>query len=248
MHWNADLYKEQHAFVFEYGNSLIDWLQPKAGEKILDLGCGTGELTAQLAAAGATVTGIDASEEMITSARSHYPELTFQVADATDFSLPVQFDAVFSNATLHWINEKEKVIRCMYDHLKQGGRLALEFGGKGNVASIVDTLARVMEQRGYTYQPIWYFPSPAAYATLLENAGFRVDRVHFFERPTRLADKAEGISTWLNMFGSRFFEAVPPADKADILRQVQQELAPQITRDGELYADYVRLRIAATKI
>ncbi|WP_249219573.1 trans-aconitate 2-methyltransferase [Chitinophaga sp. HK235] len=107
--WNAELYKTKHAFVFEYGNSLIgDWLQPQAGEQILDLGCGTGELTAQLAATGAQVTGIDASPAMIATARQTFPEGSFDVADATTFSLPQQFDAIFSNATLHWVREKGK--------------------------------------------------------------------------------------------------------------------------------------------
>lgn len=246
--WNADLYKEKHAFVFAYGNSLIDWLQPQAGESILDLGCGTGELTAQLAEKGAAVTGLDASAAMINSARAHFPDLTFEVGDATTFSLPQQFDAIFSNATLHWVREKEKAIARMYAQLKKGGRLVIEMGGKGNVQQILDALEKAMEQRGYTYEPFWYFPSPAAYTTLLENAGFKIDRVHFFDRPSKLVDPETGISDWLEMFGGHFFAGVPEKDKAAILRQVQQELAPQLMKDGELYADYVRLRVAATKI
>jgi trans-aconitate methyltransferase len=246
--WNADLYKEKHAFVFEYGNSLIDWLQPQAGESILDLGCGTGELTTQLAAKGAQVTGIDASAAMIESARTHYPDITFEVGDATTFSLPVAFDGIFSNATLHWVCEKEKAIARMYAQLKKGGRLVIEMGGKGNVQSILTTLEKVMEERGYTYVPFWYFPSPAAYTTLLENAGFKIDRVHFFDRPSKLADPATGIIDWLEMFGHYLFANVPEKDKGAILQQVQHELAPQLMKDGNLYADYVRLRVAATKI
>ncbi|PSL46793.1 trans-aconitate methyltransferase [Chitinophaga niastensis] len=246
--WNADLYKEKHAFVFEYGNSLIDWLQPQAGEVILDLGCGTGELTAQLAEKGAQVTGIDASAAMIESARAHYPNITFEVGDATTFSLPVQFDGIFSNATLHWVREKEKAIARMYAQLKKGGRLVIEMGGKGNVQSILITLEKVMQQKGYTYVPFWYFPSPAEYTTLLEKAGFKIDRVHFFDRPSKLVDPATGIIDWLEMFGHYLFTNVPEKDKNAILQQVQQELAPQIMKDGDLYADYVRLRVAATKI
>ncbi|MBO9733080.1 MAG: methyltransferase domain-containing protein [Chitinophaga sp.] len=247
--WNADLYKEKHAFVFEYGNSLVDaWLQPQAGETILDVGCGTGELTAQLAQQGAIVTGLDASPAMIQSARANFPEVTFVVGDATRFSLPQQFDAIFSNAALHWVREKEQAIERMYTHLKQGGRLVLEMGGKGNVQEILTALERAMSQRGYTYEPFWYFPSPAEYTTLLEKAGFKIDRVHFFDRPSRLADPATGISDWLEMFGGHFFANVPEKDKAAILQQVQQELAPRLMRNGELYADYVRLRVAATKI
>ncbi|CAL1516957.1 methyltransferase domain-containing protein [Chitinophaga sp. MM2321] len=247
--WNADLYKEKHAFVFEYGNSLIDdWLQPGPGETILDLGCGTGELTAQLAATGAQVTGIDASEAMIISARAHFPQVSFEVGDATSFSLPLQFDAIFSNAALHWVREKEKAIARMYAQLKKGGRLVIEMGGKGNVDSILTTLERVMQEKGYTYEPFWYFPSPGEYTTLLEHAGFKIDRVHFFDRPTKLVDPETGISDWLQMFGHHFFAGVPEKDSQAILQQVQQELAPAATKDGSLYADYVRLRVSAVKI
>ncbi|WP_160717965.1 methyltransferase domain-containing protein [Chitinophaga solisilvae] len=249
MSWNAALYKDKHAFVFGYGNSLVeDWLQPQAGESILDLGCGTGELTSQLAAAGASVTGIDASVEMVHSAQQHFPDVTFKVADATSFSLPETFDAIFSNATLHWVREKEKAIERMHAHLNKGGRLVIEMGGKGNVQSILTTLEKVMAAHGHTYIPFWYFPSPAEYATLLEKAGFRIDRIHFFDRPTQLADAATGIIDWLEMFGHHFFAAVPEKDKISILQQVQQELAPALTRDGSLYADYVRLRVSAIKI
>ncbi len=246
-YWNADLYKNQHAFVFEQGNSLIALLQPQPGSAILDLGCGTGELTAKLAETGAEVTGLDASESMILSARKHFPNIHFEIADATSFQLPTQFDGIFSNATLHWIREAEKVIERMHAHLKPGGRIAIEMGGKGNVNSILRELEYVMQEKGYTYEPFWYFPSPAEYCTLLEKAGFTIETVHFFERPTKLHDAENGISTWLEMFGNHFFAAVPEPVKKEILQKVQQELGPALTREGNLYADYVRLRVAAVK-
>jgi trans-aconitate methyltransferase len=246
--WNADLYKAKHAFVFEYGNSLIDWLQPQSGETILDLGCGTGELTAQLAQKGAIVTGMDASPAMIESASAHFPDIAFKVADATTFSFPQQFDGIFSNATLHWVREKEKAIERMYAQLKKGGRLVIEMGGKGNVQQILTALEKAMQQRGHSYEPFWYFPSPAEYTTLLEKAGFKIDRVHFFDRPSKLVNPETGISDWLEMFGGHFFASIPEKDKGAILQQVQHELAPQLMKEGELYADYVRLRVAATKI
>ncbi|HVI45973.1 MAG TPA: methyltransferase domain-containing protein [Chitinophaga sp.] len=246
--WNAVLYKEKHSFVFEYGNSLIDWLKPQTGEVILDLGCGTGELTAQLAESGAQVTGVDASAEMVASATEHYPQVSFEVADATTFALPQQYDAIFSNATLHWVREKEKAIERMHVHLKPGGRLVAEFGGKGNVQHITSAVKRAMQQRGYDCPDVWYFPSPAEYATLLEKAGFRIDRIHFFDRPTKLEDPTTGISTWLNMFGHLFFINIPENDRTSIIEQVQQELTPVLTKeDGNLYADYVRLRVSAVK-
>jgi len=245
--WNASLYKEKHAFVFEYGNSLIEWLQPKAGESILDLGCGTGELTARLAASGAKVTGMDSSPAMISTASIHYPNIEFVVGNATSFTLPGQYDAIFSNATLHWVREKEMAIARMYAHLKKGGRLVMEMGGKGNVSDILTALEKAMQLHGYSYKPFWYFPSVGEYTTLLEQAGFRVNQVNYFDRITQLADPENGIIDWLQMFGNHFFENVPEKDQYDIMQQVQHDLYPTNFRNGRWYSEYVRLRLIAVK-
>jgi trans-aconitate methyltransferase len=245
--WNASLYKEKHAFVFEYGNSLIDWLQPKAGESILDLGCGTGELTARLAASGAKVTGMDSSAAMISTASINYPNVEFVVGNATSFTLPGQYDAIFSNAALHWVREQEMAIARIYAHLKPGGRLVMEMGGKGNVSDILDALEKAMQLHGYSYQPFWYFPSVGEYTTLLEKAGFRVNQLNFFDRVTQLADPENGIIDWLQMFGNHFFEHVPEKDQLDIMQQVQHDLRPTNYRDGKWFSDYVRLRLIAVK-
>lgn len=245
--WNAHLYKEKHAFVFAYGNSLISWLQPQAGENILDLGCGTGELTARLAESGATVTGIDSSASMIYSARVHFPHIHFQTANATDFSLPRRFDAIFSNATLHWVRDKEAAISRMFHHLRPGGRLVLEMGGKGNVSDILTALENTMRSYGYSYTPFWYFPSPGEYCSLLEAAGFRISQVHFFDRDTELADPENGIIEWLEMFGDHFFAGIPEKDKNAILLQTQESLRHSNFRNGKWHTGYVRLRVAAEK-
>lgn len=247
MSWNADLYKNNYAFVHQYGNSLIEWLQPQPGEKILDLGCGTGELTARLAASGARITGLDSSASMIDSARRNFPEVEFVVANAASFSLPEQFDAVFSNAALHWMLEKEQVAARIYQHLKQGGRLILEMGAKGNVNSLLLALEKAMQQHCYQYRPFWYFPSVGEYTTILEQYGFRVHQAHSFDRTTELADPENGIIDWFEMFGDHFFENVPAAARQAILEQAQEELRPACFRNGKWYADYVRLRIAAVK-
>jgi trans-aconitate methyltransferase len=247
MAWNADLYKNNYAFVHQYGNSLIEWLQPQPGEKILDLGCGTGELTARLAASGARITGLDSSASMIESARRNFPEVEFVVANAASFSLPAQFDAVFSNAALHWMLEKEQVAARIYQHLKPGGRLILEMGAKGNVNSLLLALEKAMQQHGYQYKPFWYFPSVGEYTTILEQYGFRVHQAHYFDRTTELADPENGIIDWFEMFGDHFFENVPAAARQAILEQAQEELRPACFRNGKWYADYVRLRIAAVK-
>ncbi|ASZ14914.1 methyltransferase domain-containing protein [Chitinophaga pendula] len=246
-HWNATLYKEKHSFVFEYGNSLLEWLQPLAGEQILDLGCGTGELTAKLADAGALVTGLDNDGEMIASARAQYPGLDLVVADAAGFSLPGVYDAVFSNAALHWMPDARAVIAGMYRHLKPGGRLILEMGAKGNVGGILHALEKVMALHGYEYQAFWYFPSLSEYSTLLEEAGFVVRKAYFFDRPTVLSDPENGIVEWLRMFGERIFSDVPVEKQEVILRETQQLLYDTHYKDGKWYADYVRLRVHAEK-
>lgn len=246
MAWNADLYKEKHAFVFQYGNSLVEWLEPKGGEKILDLGCGTGELTAQIAAAGALATGMDSSAAMIERAHQQFPNVRFGVADATNFNLPEKFDAVFSNAALHWIRQKEKVLDRIHHHLVPGGRLVLEMGGKGNVDDILGALDKVMKKHGYTYKPFWYFPSVGEYTSLLEEYDFRVNQVQYFDRETELAEN--GIIEWLRMFGDHFFEEVPEADQQIILEEVQESLRATNFRNGKWYTKYVRLRVKAERV
>lgn len=248
MAWNADLYKEKHAFVFQYGNSLLEWLEPKEGENILDLGCGTGELTAQIAASGAHATGMDSSPAMIESAHKHFPDVRFGVADATNFNLPEKFDAVFSNATLHWIRQKEKVLDRIHHHLVPGGRLVLEMGGKGNVDDILGALDKTMKKHGYTYKPFWYFPSVGEYTSLLEEYDFRVSQVQYFDRETELADPENGIIEWLRMFGDNLFEGIPAAAQQTILEETQELLRPTNFRDGKWYTKYVRLRIKAVSV
>lgn len=247
MSWNANLYKSNYAFVFQYGNSLIEWLQPQAGEQILDLGCGTGELTAKLAETGAQVTGLDASASMIESAKRNFPQLDFVVANAASFSLPKQYDAIFSNAALHWMLDKEAVAARMYQHLKPGGRLILEMGAQGNVAGLLQALEQAMQQHGYIYAPFWYFPSVGEYTSILEQYGFKVQQALYFDRATELADPENGIIDWFDMFGDHFFKNMPAATRTAILQQAQESLRPTHFRDGKWYADYVRLRIAAVK-
>jgi trans-aconitate methyltransferase len=248
MAWNAELYKEKHAFVFQYGNSLVEWLEPKEGEKVLDLGCGTGELTAQLAANGAQVMGLDGSASMIASARQHFPDIRFVVADATSFTLPEKFDAIFSNATLHWIRQKEKVLDRIHRHLLPGGRLVLEMGGKGNVDDIMGALEKAMQKRGYTLKPFWYFPSVGEYTSLLEEYDFRINQVHYFDRETELADPENGIVEWLRMFGDNLLEEVPADEREAILQEAQESLRATNFRDGKWFTKYVRLRIKAQRL
>lgn len=245
--WDAGLYKDQHSFVFQYGSDLLSWLQPLEGERILDAGCGTGELTAEIAGVGASVKGIDQSASMIRSARAHFPGIDFETADITSFELDERFDAIFSNATLHWVREKEKAAAQLFKHLKPGGRLVLEMGGQHNVAGILRALEAAMTKYGHVYKPFWYFPSVAEYTTVLENAGFRVNRVHYFDRETTLKDNENGIIQWLEMFGSHFFAGMQASGRNAVLEETQRMMRPTHHRNGKWIADYKRLRVLAVK-
>lgn len=248
--WDTKLYDEKHDFVFKFGEDLVQLLDPKKGERILDLGCGTGYLSQLIADAGARVTGIDHSAEMIAKAQEVYPGIDFRVGSATDFHFTEPFDAVFSNAVLHWVKDKQSAIDCIYENVKPGGRLVLEMGGKDNVRSIMDASKKVLAKYGRhssAVDEIWYFPSLGEYATLLENSGFRVKYATHYDRETELKDNTRGIKDWLGMFGGSFFQGIPGAEKNEMLEEIQEMLRPTQFRNGRWWADYKRLRIAAVK-
>lgn len=248
--WNTSLYNKKHDFVFKYGEYLVQLLTPKEGERILDVGCGTGYLTNLIAASGAMVTGMDNSIDMIAKARNEYPHLPFRLASVTDFKFEEPFDALFSNAVLHWVTEKEQAIQSMYNNLKPGGRLVLEMGGKGNVEMIINALKQALINHGYRQnaaREIWYFPSVSEYTGLLEKQGFRVTYAAHYNRETELKDTQQGIKDWVHMFGGAFLEGVEAAAKDNILEEVQETLRQTRFRHQKWYADYKRLRVVAIK-
>ncbi len=248
--WDPKLYSEKHAFVFHYGQSLIDLLAPKPKERILDLGCGSGQLTANIREVTKYVIGMDLSLDMIKEAKENYPFIPFVLGDGADFLFDEPFDAIFSNATLHWITQYREVIECMYDNLKEGGRIVLEFGGKGNVRSIIDQLRDSLKSRGYTMQAakqVWYFPTISEYTMALEAAGFQVSFAQNYSSPTELADASTGIKDWISMFGQDFFIEVSDEDIEAIKMEVQKKLKKKLFRNGKWYADYKRIRIKAEK-
>lgn len=247
--WNADLYDNKHSFVSKYGEDVVGWLAPQKGETILDVGCGTGQLANEIASYGASVSGIDSSPEMIAKATAAYPNIQFEVKDVTNFQFETPFDAIFSNATLHWVNEKEKAIACMYNNIKAGGRLVLEMGGKGNVQSIANAVKKAMTANGLADKiaaDFWYFPSLSEYTSLLEKQGFRVTSAIHFDRPTELTGE-DGMKNWINMFGSFFFKHVSAAEAEKITAEAVELLRPTNYENGKWYGDYVRLRVKAEK-
>lgn len=247
--WNAELYKSKHSFVPQYGEDLITLLNPKAGERILDVGCGTGQLTSKIAQMGAFVTGLDNSVEMLKLARSSYPNINFVLSDARDFSFEGKFDAVFSNATLHWVLEAEKAVACISKCLHEGGRFVLEKGGKGNVSKIVQAVKEaIREAASVEIDDIWFYPSIGEYASLLELYGFEVQYAAHFERPTELKDGEDGLKNWLRMFGNRIFLQIPHTNPNDIIELAEMKLRDELFKGGSWYADYKRLRLRAVKI
>jgi trans-aconitate methyltransferase len=245
--WDAELYDRNHSFVWKHGAALLDLLAAQPGERVLDLGCGTGHLTAQLAAAGADVVGLDSAPAMIEQARRAYPALRFEVADARAFAFPQPFDAVFSNAALHWVKTPEAVVACVRRALKPGGRFVAEFGGKGNVQAIAAALTDAARAVGVAPpESPWYFPGVGEYAGLLEAGGLEVTFAQLFDRPTALEGE-QGMRRWVEMFGGWALTAVPAARREEFFRAVEDRLRPTLYRDGTWYADYRRLRVMARR-
>ena len=248
--WNAGLYDAKHAFVWEKARGLLEWLAPQKGERILDLGCGTGQLSSEIAASGAEVVGVDRSQEMITEARNKFPALHFEVCDARSLTYENEFDAVFSNAALHWIPEAEPVVAGIARALKAGGRFVAEFGGKGNVRHVVAVLEQALTEVGISPDGAnpWYYPSIAEYSSLLEKHGLEVRQALLFDRPTQLEDGEHGFATWISMFCESFLARVPEAKRGDYLRALEDAARPMLWKSDHWELDYRRLRLSAWKL
>jgi trans-aconitate methyltransferase len=248
--WNAAQYDAKHAFVYEKAKGLVDLLAPKAGERILDLGCGTGVLTAEIASRGAEILGVDRSEEMISQARKKFPALRFELLDARELRFNAEFDAVFSNAVLHWIPEPEQVIAGVARALKLGGRFVTEFGGKGNIPKLIEGFHRAfsaLRMREPEGMSPWYYPSVAEYAGLLERHGLEVREASLFDRPTVLEDGERGLENWIRMFRQTLIESMGEESGQRWIREVERQCRADLFHDGSWVLDYRRLRIAAWK-
>lgn len=242
--WNAARYDSNARFVSDLGQGVLDWLAPGAGERILDLGCGDGALTEKLVAAGAEVVGVDGSADMVAAARARGIEA--RVADGHALDLSPDFDAVFSNAALHWMTDPDAVIAGVSRALKPGGRFVGEFGGHGNVAAIRTALSAVIEaEAGQKDAPasIWYFPTPAEYQARLEAAGFAVQRIALIPRPTPIPSDMAG---WLETLAAPVLAGLPEARRGAVRDKAQALLRPALCdAAGNWTADYMRLRFEA---
>jgi len=245
--WDAANYAVNAAFVPALGAPVVELLAPQAGERILDLGCGDGVLTEALVAAGAEVVGIDAGENMIASAQAK--GLDARVGDGQALDFAGEFDAVFSNAALHWMLDRDAVAAGVFRALRPGGRFVGEMGGEGNVATLRAGIRRELSARGYPVpaeDPQWY-PSVEAFTEVYRKAGFIDIDARLIPRPTLLPS---GVAGWLTTFRAGFMDQaqVPDADQPAVAEAVEQRLAPELRQpDGSWIADYVRLRFTMRK-
>lgn len=243
--WNTAAYAANGRFVANLAGGVFELLAAQPGEEILDLGCGDGALTEKIVATGAVVTGVDASEAMVAAARARGLKVYHQ--DATALSYEQQFDAVFSNAALHWIRNAGSVLDGVHRALRPGGRFVAEMGGHGNIAAIRTALQAVMANYGIDAEETAasLFPTPDHYAHLLEAAGFQVDSIALLYRPTPLPS---GMEDWLNTFRNGVLNRLAAADRIAAVAQTVELLEPVLRdSDGKWIADYVRLRFHATR-
>ncbi|WLR52505.1 methyltransferase domain-containing protein [Bacillus tianshenii] len=247
--WDAGLYDESHSFVSKFGNDLVELLAPTTGEQILDLGCGTGDLANTIYDYEADVKGVDKSANMVKEASKKFPHIKFEVEDVLELEYKKEFDAVFSNATLHWVKEAKQALRCIYSSLKSGGRFVAEFGGKGNVQIITNEIVNQLKLAGIEYtseQFPWYFPSIGEYSSLMEETGFRVTFAQHFDRPTPLEGN-NGLKNWIEMFAGNMFEDKSEATKEQVIKNVENNLRDILFIDGRWIADYKRIRVVGMK-
>ena len=243
--WDPERYARNARFVSDLGGPVVELLAPQSGERILDLGCGDGALTAKLVEMGCDVVGVDGSAAQVAAARAR--GLDCRVMDGEHLAFDAAFDAVFSNAALHWIKHADDVIAGVWRALRPGGRFVAECGGYGCVATIVHALERALEGRGIDVRSVnpWYFPTTEDYAGRLRARGFVVRSIALIPRPTPLPGDVTG---WLETFAESFINALAPSERPAFLEEVKELLRPDLC-DVERHwtADYVRLRFAAEK-
>jgi trans-aconitate 2-methyltransferase len=249
--WNSELYQSSHSFVWQYGRDLLVLLNAQPGERILDVGCGTGQLTSEITQFGAEVVGIDSSAEMICTARKNFPHVRFELADMTALSFAEEFDVVISNASLHWVRDQQAAIASIGRALRKGGRLVLEMGGRGNLQHLLDAVYAALRMLGIEnpeQRMPWSFPSIGEYAPLLEAHGLEVDFAVLFDRATILEGGERGLKAWLEMFARFALEAIAPEQRKEFFRLAEQFAAPALYHNGVWTMDYKRLRLVAVKL
>lgn len=240
--WTSESYKANAAYVPALGGAVFELLNPQPGERILDIGCGDGTLTERMVRAGAIVVGVDASAEMVSAANAR--GLDARLIDAERLPFDGEFDAVFSNAALHWVRDHDAMLAGVHRALVPGGRFVAEFGGHGNIAAIQVAIRSVLAHRGWETNVHRYYATPEEYAGRLTTHGFTVERIDLIPRPTPLPT---GMRGWLDTFERATLDRIPTTERESFIRDVEDLLREEVCdRQGNWTAHYVRLRFRAT--
>ncbi|MDO4640605.1 MAG: class I SAM-dependent methyltransferase [Neisseria sp.] len=244
-HWEKEKYEQNARFVSTYGEELIRWLNPKKDEYILDLGCGDGVLTKRVAEYGCKVLGLDGSQKFVEAVRKIGVDAI--QCDAQNMKFENEFDAIFSNAALHWMTNPDEVLKGVSRALKKGGRFVVEMGCKGNVEKIENAIFEVTKKHNLKAKKCWFFPSPEEETQLLEKYGLKVKRMVSFSRPTPLPT---GIKGWLQTFSAPTLINIPVAMHEKLIDEITEKVEKELEKNenGQVLADYIRLRFEAVKI
>ncbi len=247
MEWNSSLYDKKHDFVAEYGKGLLEFIPKNNEQTILDLGCGTGTLTVQLADLCSKVVGVDSSQNMIERAKNQFGNIEFLVCDALALPFDEEFDVAFSNAVFHWINDHNTLLKNIHKALKPQGLLVCEFGASGNIATIENAFINVCKKLGYSYKPKFNFPTVEIFGEMLEKNGFVIDKIYDFDRPTVLKDNEQGLTNFLKQFFASELSIMPEHIQSLFFEEIAELTRGTLWNGKEWVADYRRLRAVAHK-
>ncbi len=248
MKWDSKLYDNAQAYVSEYGKELISFIPQKENQKILDLGCGTGDLTNQIYKNfKCNIIGSDNSTEMIENSKVKYPNLNFEIFDACKIPFQNEFDIIFSNAVFHWILNQTQLHKSIFNALKDGANLICEFGAYKNIEKISNSFAKAISHYGDTYTSPFYFPKVENHISILEDNGFYIEKIYDFDRPTILPNGYLGLRQWICQFFSDYLNKYDMVKQENILLFIEKDLN-ELMFDGKKWtADYRRLRVIARK-
>ena len=243
-HWEKEKYEKNARFVSDYGEELIEWLNPQKNEYILDLGCGDGVLTKKISEYGCKVLGLDGSQKFIEAAGKLGIDAV--QGDAQNMNFENEFDAIFSNAALHWMTDYDGVLKSVSKALKKSGRFVVEMGCKGNVETIENAIFEIAEKHNLKAKKCWFFPTPEEEKELLGRYGLKVKRMISFSRPTLLPT---GIKGWLQTFSAPAFVNIPKEMHEKLIDEIAEKVEKELEKNenGQIIADYVRLRFEAVK-
>lgn len=246
MQWNSLLYDKNHHFVSQYGCELLKYIPQNTQQTILDLGCGTGDLTYELSKLCQKVVGIDSSLEMIKRAKEKFPNIDFRVCEGLSMSFREEFDIVFSNAVFHWINNHNLLLKNIAKALKPKGILICEFGALGNIETIENAFKLAINQEGFTYKMKFNFADSNSFSKLLTQNHFEILKLSKFDRPTPLKDNEKGLRIWLKQFFRSQLDEIPTQIQEKIFDEVERLTKDKLYQGGVWTLDYKRLRVLAS--